>query len=72
MLARPALLNASIFRLLNGQAQQLMPIFDVCGAYVEECIRWDSPYQNAKYTVSSKQAISSFEKNFFSFLLLLL
>ena len=29
----------------------LLPIEDVITAYLEECIRWDVIYQNAKYTL---------------------
>ncbi|CAM9306075.1 unnamed protein product [Ascophyllum nodosum] len=47
MLARPALLNCSIFKP-DGN---MLPLKEVIQQYLRECIRYDSIYQNAKYTV---------------------
>lgn len=55
MLARPALLNASMFRQLsNGSGLELMPLETVISLYLRECARWELPYQTAKYTVSTE------------------
>ncbi|CBN80498.1 conserved unknown protein [Ectocarpus siliculosus] len=47
MLARPALLNCSIFKP-DGH---VLPLKEVIQQYLRECFRYDSVYQNAKYTV---------------------
>ncbi|CAM9377686.1 unnamed protein product [Scytosiphon promiscuus] len=47
MLARPALLNCSIFKP-DGI---VLPLKEVIQQYLRECFRYDSIYQNAKYTV---------------------
>ncbi|CAM9232122.1 unnamed protein product [Hapterophycus canaliculatus] len=47
MLARPALLNCSIFKP-DGN---VLPLKEVIQQYLRECFRYDSIYQNAKYTV---------------------
>eukprot|EP00903_Cladosiphon_okamuranus_P010350 g9793.t1 len=47
MLARPALLNCSIFKPDGA----VLPLKEVIQQYLRECIRYDSIYQNAKYTV---------------------
>lgn len=47
MLARPALLNCSIFKPDGKMA----PLTEVIQDYLRQCIRFDSIYQNAKYTV---------------------
>jgi len=49
MLARPALLNLSMFR----RDKPLIPLERVIFSYLEENVRWDGVYQNTKYTVSS-------------------
>eukprot|EP00752_Nemacystus_decipiens_P010312 g9187.t1 len=47
MLARPALLNCSIFKPDGA----VLPLKEVIQQYLRECFRYDSVYQNAKYTV---------------------
>ena len=51
MVARPALLNTSMFR-----RAPLLPLEDVLYEYLEECVHWDIIYQNAKYTVRASSA----------------
>jgi tRNA-dihydrouridine synthase len=57
MLARPALFNISVFRqyresLACSSLAQLLPLEAVITQYLQECVRWELPYQTAKYTVS--------------------
>jgi len=57
MLARPALLNTSMFRrTLDPKTgalvgAPLMTLEEVLNEYIEESIRWDLNYQNCKYTI---------------------
>ncbi|CAM9807321.1 unnamed protein product, partial [Discosporangium mesarthrocarpum] len=47
MLARPALLNCSVFK----KGGNILPLKEVILQYIRECIRYDSLQQSAKYTV---------------------
>jgi hypothetical protein len=57
MLARPALLNTSMFRRSTDPqtgtliGAPLMLLEEVLNEYIEESIRWDLNYQNCKYTI---------------------